>query len=256
MGDFETGARKKFVVPENEPAAAVEDPKVMHVQAPEYQEPKEQTVAVSDDSVELQNVSVAPAFTVVDVDHSDIKAFAREYTPTLEMLSCVADVNMLLTYMVSTERRLGVTLSLRAYGVDPVVFEEASRDTPDGEPKVVFIKVPEKSSVDGYEGDIYELIDVDGVLYLSCVSESLNPDYLHQVIAEATEAVFTHGKYVYTLVGPRPLLMGEDNRQWFTNTLKLNSYELSVLLSYMGGIDGIKITHGVYGNCAAILFER
>lgn len=200
--------------------------------------------------------SDTPGFTVVNVEDNMVSVFAKEYTSVDDVVGCVADVNMLLSYMIRTERTLGVTLSFEAYGIDPIVFEQAAAEIPDGQPRVVAIPAPGREVSDDYMGDLYELIEIDGHLYLSCVSESLNKDYLHQVIAEATEAVVTHGRYIYTLVGPRPLRAVDGAEQKFVNTLKLNSYELSVLLSYMSKVDGVRVTHGIYGGCAAIMFER
>lgn len=267
MSGFATGNRKKFEVPSaDQPAQDVAPVTVLHApQAPDNASPEEKyyndvEAVASSESAPMDSFSASdsasPQFTVVDVNTEILHEYAREYEPNLAVKECVANIVMLLTYMVTTERKLGVTLSMRAYGVDPVVFEEASKDTPDGQPRVVAITVPGKESTDGYEGDLYELIDVDGVLYLSCVSESLNPNYLHQVIAEATEAVYTHGRYVYTMVGPRPLANDGSGKNEFIETLKLNSYELSVLLSYMNKLSGVHVSYGVYNGRSAILFER
>lgn len=212
--------------------------------------------AISDDSNSFSVGSTSPMFTVVNIEETDIMSFAGEYTAIKDTVECVADVNMLLTYMVETERALGVTLSLEAYGVDPIVFNEAAQKVASDAPRVVSIMVPGKEKDEEYAGDLYELINVDGKLYLSCVSESLNRAYLHQVISAATEAVMTHGKYIYSLIGPRPLATVDGGDQKFINTLKLNSYELSVLLSYMSQLDGVVVTHGVYDGSAAISFER
>lgn len=200
-------------------------------------------------------VKSEPTFTVVEVASDKVREFSREYSPVFDTVKCIADVSMLLQYMVATERKHNVTLSFPAYGIDPIVFEKAQDamvGMPEDAPPCVIIPVPGR---DESAGEMYEMIEVDGALYLSCISESLNPDYLHQVIAEASEGVFTHGEYIYTLVGPRPLSSDAGN-QTFVETLKLNSYELSVLLGYMSNVPGVDVCYGAYNGREAITFTK
>lgn len=205
---------------------------------------------------EFDTSEVVPGFTVVNIDPTGVSLFSREYTPSFETVDCVAEIDMLLEYMVRVERQNGITMSFRAYGVDPIVFAKAlPAEVLEGAPACVGIPVNGRAATENGSEEIYEMIEVDDALYLSCMSESLNQDYLHQVISEATEEIFTHGKYVYTLVGPRPLAV-KGGAQYFIETLKLNSYEMSVLLAYMNGVDGVKIQHGKYGGRTAILFTR
>lgn len=240
MEEFKTGTTKKvFKVPASEEAAT----------APEQ-------TTQEDSHASFSEAGRNPGFTVVDVDTQAVQVYSREYTPEFNTVDCVADIDMLLRYMVSVERKNNVTMSFQAYGVDPIVFNKAvPADRPEGDPACVMIPVAGKETSTDYQGEVYEMINVDGSLYLSCMSESLNQEYLHQVIAEATEEVFTHGKYIYTLIGPRPL-SPVDGKQAFIETLKLNSYELSILLSYMSQMEGVSIVHGEYGGRSAIMFTR
>lgn len=184
------------------------------------------------------------AFAVVEVDRETMSTFAREYSNLSKPVSCIADCQMLLEYMVGKERANGVTVSFHACGVDPVVFDQVAEEAGEG---IVPIKVPSKE-----EPALYEKILVDGVLYLSCLSECLHSDYLHQVISEATEAIFVHGVYTYTMVGPRPI----DSNGGFISTLKLNSYEMSVLMAFMDSLDGVSTKHCVENGRATIKFVR
>lgn len=228
----------------------------------------------------MESVLRTPIFTVVGIDAEALLSISREYTPTLTTVHSVANTGMLLQYMVGTEREYNVTMSFPACGVDTNVFDGAiqeslqSKPADIGEvsegsgatgedtapPEVVSIVVPAGSTGIAEHQELYEKITVDGVPYLSCLSQCLDEEYLHQVIAEATESVFTHSKYVYTLVGPRPLVKRDpksaDEEQCFIETLKLNSYELSVLLAYMGAIEGISVEHGVFDGRSAITFTR
>ena len=209
----------------------------------------------------LDKVSDIPNFTTVGIEDSVLAGFAKEYNPSLVTSICVADKQMLLQYMVSTERRYNVTLSFPAYGVDPIVFDEAVReaqsDTEHDESAPVVVAVDFRRDGEAAENPpLYEKILVDGVLYFSCISECLDENYLHKVITEATESVYMHNQYVYTLVGPRPLTFDDKFKGSFIETLKLNSYELSVLLSYMDKISGVTITHGVFDGHSAIMFKR
>lgn len=214
---------------------------------------------VQSESVEVPDVpmEIVHSFTVVDIDASAMSNIAKEYSPMLNTIDCVADTSMLLNYMVARERKDNVTFSFPACGVDPVVFDVQAESLGDaGQPGVIPITVPGGAASENHE-EFYEKIEVDGVLYLSCISQCLNDQYLHQVIAEATEEVYIHNHYMYTLVGPRPLLSTDtDGTCSFINTLKLNSYELSVLLAYMGRIPNIQIQHIVHNDHMAILFTR
>lgn len=214
--------------------------------------------------------SSAPKFMRIDVDDDVMAGFSREYNPAMATQICIADKTMLLEYMVATERRYNITMSFPAYGVDPIVFDEVLKEmrerskdgTEDDDvlnsvPPVVAINVKNRDVSDGREqAEMYEKIEVDGVLYLSCISECLDKDYLHSVIAEATEAIYMHGSYVYTMVGPKPITIDGEAQGEFIETLKLNSYELSVLLSYMQKIRGVSAFHGVFNGRSAIKFER
>lgn len=212
--------------------------------------------------------SSSPKFMRIDVDDEAMAGFSREYNPAMETQICIADKTMLLEYMVATERRYNITMSFPAYGVDPIVFDEVlkemrQRNAEPGEeaaslPPVVAINVKGRDKESGGRElqEMYEKIEVDGVLYLSCISECLDKEYLHSIIAEATEAVYMHGSYVYTMVGPKPITIDGEAQGEFIETLKLNSYELSVLLSYMQKIDGVAVYHGIFNGRSAIKFER
>lgn len=253
MGTFENGIKKKDFASEDAGVAA----SAVAEAAPPKEDPVvEPESAGAGAATGFDTSEVIPGFTVVNIDPTGVSMFSREYSPSFEVVDCVAEIDMLLKYMVRVERQNGITMSFRAYGVDPIVFEKAlPAEAMEGAPACVGIPVDGRASGDNGSEEIYEMIEVDGALYLSCMSESLNQDYLHQVISEATEEIFTHGKYVYTLVGPRPLA-ARDGSQYFIETLKLNSYEMSVLLAYMGQIGGVSIKHGKYGGRTAILFTR
>lgn len=203
-----------------------------------------------------------PCFTVLNMEQGALTPFTKEYTNALNLTNCVAEIPMLLDYMVRLEREFGVTLPFKACGIDTIVFDNAAVQQQDG-PSTVQISVGEG---DEKSDRFYEKISVDGVVYLSCINESLNPEYLHRIISEAVDSVYIHRHYVYTLVGPRPLNnrfvkvkdeAGEDiNKQEFIETMKLNSYELSVFINYMNSIDGVRVVHGTYDGHAAIMFQR
>lgn len=254
-------------VPAAATAAAPQVPKPMSATAP--------TMGAADTLMENHEFTAAgdgqsssPKFMRIDVDDEAMAGFSREYNPAMETQICIADKTMLLEYMVATERRYNITMSFPAYGVDPIVFDEVlkemrQRNAEPGEeaatlPPVVAINVKGRDKENGGRElqEMYEKIEVDGVLYLSCISECLDKEYLHSIIAEATEAVYMHGSYVYTMVGPKPITIDGEAQGEFIETLKLNSYELSVLLSYMQKIDGVAVYHGIFNGRSAIKFER
>lgn len=194
--------------------------------------------------------SDTPCFTVINMDSEAIPPFTREFSKRSKVLDCISDADMLLSYMIDLERRYGVTLSFKAAGVDTTVFDQISIQQ-DGGPKIVSITLStgEGDDAESYEA-FYERITVDGIVYLSCISESLDSDYLHQVISEATEELHTHNQYRYTLVGPRVLdgypVSDDSDEQAFLETLKLNSFELSIFISYIQSLGDVTIK---YGSC-------
>ena len=199
----------------------------------------------------------APKFTVVSAGKESWANFSRDYKPAeMEQVPCVAETTMLMQYMVAMERHRATTLSFPACGVDPKVFyEHKEKCNPDG-PMVLEV---DTGSPDGTTTAEYEMVEVDGVNYLSCTTDCLDPDYMHSIIAEATEAIYTHNKYVFTLVGPKPVesnMRGEGEPKVFVETLRLNSYELSALIGYMESITGVTVEHGSYNGRAAMTFKR
>lgn len=212
--------------------------------APVQSEEPAQT-PVEPDRAAVASANMEAVFATVGVDKETLASFAREYSKLSTPVTCVADTKMLLEYMVSKERSTGVTASFHACGVDTVAFEQAAAET-EGT-GVVPINVQGKE-----EPALYEKIKVDGEYYLSCLSECLNADYLYQVISEATEALYVQGVYTYTLIGPRPIA----NHGGFINTLKLNSYELSVLLAFVDSMGGVTTKHCIEDGRATIKFHR
>lgn len=279
MAGFDTirQTRKTFT-DEAETEKTVETEQTVESEQPR-QQPAPKTVAPSEPKAQDTGFVSAESgqfdtfnFTCVQVEDPSIKEYSAEYDPSLKTQVCIADKTMLLEYMVKTERRYNVTMSFPAYGVDPIVFDEVLAESHIGNPEgsaeegnesaspstsMISIRVSGRSETDEKAvSELYEKIEVDGVLYLSCVSECLNVDYLRQVIAEATEGVYMHGRYIYTMIGPRPLTPNGTAQNEFIETLKLNSYELSVLLSYMLRISGVTVTYGTYNGRSAILFSR
>lgn len=278
--------RKDFGGPETSggPAVMAGSPPAVSVTARgDFADPKQEGVhgysakedaGTFDEEYAFESVGVgqntSPKFMFIDVDGSTVLNFSEEYNPSMITQNCIADKQMLLEYMVATERRYNITMSFPAYGVDPIVFDEvvlerqkreavsdAEGDSADKFPPIVPINVKGRQTAEGQEpAEMYEKIEVDNILYLSCISECLDKEYLHKVIAEATEAVYMHGVYIYTMVGPKPLTIDGEAQGEFIETLKLNSYELSVLVSYMQKIEGVKVYHGVFNGRSAIKFEK
>lgn len=203
----------------------------------------------------LVNASDVPCFTVVDVDEETTNSFAKEFSTSIHSVDCIAEKGMLLDYMVRLERTYGVTMPFRACGIDTIAFDRSAVQTGDGGPTLVELVIGDGEKK---HSAFYEKITVDDVVYLSCISESLNEDYMYRVLSQATEAIYTHGKFVFTLVGPRYLgaFKGEDDTPKFIDTLNLNSFELSVLNRHMGNLEGVSITYGTYNGKTAVMYRR
>lgn len=199
-------------------------------------------------------------FTEVDVDNHGLE-FASEWRPTMATPDYIGETSMLLEYLKRQERLHKVTMPIRACGIDPILFSNVKfLELPGAEgqePPKMFEIPAEKKGEDQGAVSAYELIQVDNNLYLSCVSECLDRDYLNSVIAEATSAVKACGKYIFQMVGYKKLALEEGKTEGrLLDTLKLNSYEMSALISYMGQFDNIRITYQVIDNKQCICFER
>ena len=181
----------------------------------------------------------APGFTLVDGDY---RSCAREYAPTMEKLAYIGDTDMLLTYLYREERRHRVTMPIKACGIDPIVFDNVVRlEMEEGQPQNFFVIDEEYGNASEAQDSaqhVYELVTVDGELYLSCISECLDEEYLHRVIMEATTTMRETGSYIFRMVGLRRLAVESDNTPGrLLETLRLNTFEMSALCAYMGDFD-------------------
>lgn len=206
----------------------------------------------------------APGFTMVD---GDCDAFAKEYTPQMETPSYVGNTDMILQYLFREERKHHVTMPIRACGIDPIVFDNAPRwsmkdeDDTSVETDYFLIDDGEEKTEESVE-HLYELIEVDGNLYLSCMTECLDSNYLHQVIADATTTMRETGSYIFRMVGLRRLAVDEDTSSAegefpvgkLLETLRLNTYEMSVLCNYMSDFN-VEPTFEVIGGHRCICFR-
>lgn len=254
----------------------------------------EESVPAGDDEQEQ-----SPCFTCAQIEEAVVRNFTREYTSNLSVTDCVAEREMLLRYMVQQERLLGVTLPFRACGVDTVVFDRTA-EIGAGGVAVVPVLVPADKATNCEEHTaFYETVVVDGIVFFSCLTDSLNPEYLHQIIENATDALYMHGSFVLPLVGLRPLrgrYVEDKNREieqpdWvqsesggesaeaaegsteetasapattfsggpstsklqeFIETLKLNSFELSVFVNYMSSIPGVEVFYRKHNGRQAV----
>lgn len=179
----------------------------------------------------------SPGFTLVS---GDCRVFAKEYAPKMECPNYIGDTDMILRYLFREERRNHITMPIRTCGIDPIVFEnvEHLEDDEEGGGTVAtnYFAIPDDNSGDEDANHVYELIEVDGNLYLSCMSECLDSDYLHRIITEATTTMRETGSYIFRMVGLRRLAVNDsdNNVGRLLETLRLNTFEMSALCTYMG----------------------
>lgn len=198
-------------------------------------------------------------FTEVNVDNCGLE-FASEWRPTMATPSYIGETSMLLEYLKRQERLHRVTMPIKACGIDPILFENVTMlDLPEqgaGKAAPQMFEIPTKHD-EGEPASAYELIKVDGNLYLSCVTECLDKDYLNSIIAEATSAVKATGKYIFQMVGFKKLALEEGKTEGrLLDTLRLNSYEMSALISYMNQFEGLNIVYQVIDGKQCICFNR
>lgn len=206
------------------------------------------------------------------LDDSTASKFAGEWGPTMDTPDYIGTTEMLLQYLQEQERLHRVTMPIKACGIDPIVFEHvADLNAENGRPsasKVFAIRranAKPASVVEGEEGKedkvendstpLYELIRVDDDLYLSCISECLDNNYLGSILAEATACMKARGFYTFEMVGFRKLALGNgEHTARLLNTLRLNTYEMSVLTTYLCSVPGVDVHYGTIEGKACIQF--
>lgn len=204
-----------------------------------------------------QSTVIAPGFTIVEQDSA---LFARDMSPAMGVIDYIGDTSMLLQYLFRLERELGVTLPIQACGVDPIIFDNVEftkvEGPEGGEPIVTpFFRIPGEGAEDE-PTRLYELVMIDGQKFLSCASECLNTEYLHQIISEATTSYMEEGTYIFRMVGLRRLPGGgEDTPGYLLETLRLNTFEMSTLCSYMEGF-GVEPSFEVIDGHRCICFRH
>lgn len=210
--------------------------------------PHAPSVAVSEEPVasSILEQDISSVFHRISVSDDILEQYSKKYNTDLEAVECIADSKKLLSYMVEQERKHAITMPFHATGIDPICFFSSLDE--DAEAPFVGIELP-----DG-EQDFYECIEVDNALFLSCVSRVIDEDYLQRIISEAAEALYTHGIYRYTMRGPKPLRTEVPGQM--LETLKLNTYELSILQSYIDSIPNVSHTMVREDDHSVIVFRR
>ena len=203
------------------------------------------------EEVEETFEQIAPPFTPIAIDISENPKF-KSWGLMCEFTSFIGATELLLTYLVSMEQKYGVTCPVSACGVNANLFDhiEFVGESEFGH-KFVPVQVGET------EDDVqwYEVVDADGERYLSCISTSLDPNYLESVISAANIALQDNGEFIYYLVGSRLLSDKDGGESKLINTLKLNTYEMSSLVACMSQIPDIKISYEIINKRQSIRFK-
>lgn len=252
--------------PAQEPAVEQIEPAVETIQPTVEQDVEETKSEIGESTMplkEIVNVGSSIPFKFAESDELECNNFVNGYDVSLKSIACMADSDLLSTYMTSMERSLGVTLSFEAYGIDPIVFDDLKKrqGVEDG---VVTINYPAEVDSDGVTTSLasaqYEMLSIDGKLYLSCVSDVLDDKYLKSVVAQGMEALTMHNEFIYTYVGPRPILVpvpgGTEYERRVIETLKLNTKELSILLSCMKSVEGVQYYSAMVDGHSCMVFTR
>lgn len=193
----------------------------------------------------------APSFLrLSDVDGTE---FAGQWLPSMTDVGYIGKTAMLLAYIQQEEKHHHLTMPIKACGIDPILFENVSNAMPDA-PTTIFAIKPEDASDDSAE--MYELVNVDGEYYLSCVSSCIDKDYLNGMIAEATVSIRETGQYIFQMVGFRKLALEEGQQvARLINTLRMNTYEMSALISYMEQFENMQVSYETIKDHQCICFR-
>lgn len=201
-----------------------------------------------------------PSFTKMPIEATDCFSFAREWRPTMEVTPYIGNKDLLLDYLFKLERHHKVTMPIKVCGIDPIVFQFLEHAGLEGAEGVFYIpnkKVPAEGPGENEEmPPAYELIEVDGDLYLSCVTECLDEEYMNIVLSEATTAIKSTGHYTYQMVDYKKLALedGEEEGK-LIRTLRLNTFEMSMLEAYMASIPEMEISYEVINEHQCICFD-
>lgn len=187
------------------------------------------------------------------VGADDAMPFAGEWAPDMDTPTYIGMTEMLLNYLKGQEAKHHVTMPIRACGIDPIVFQNVERVSA-GEDMIPTAEAPFAIG-EGENISLYEIIEVDGDLYMSCVDSCLDREYLNSILAEATTCMKARGFYTFEMVGFRKLALEEGERTArLLNTLRLNTYEMSVLTTYLCSVQGVQVTYGTINGKACIQF--
>lgn len=191
------------------------------------------------------------------------KTFANAWSPQMPTPDYVGDTLMILRYLHRLERFHRITMPIKACGVDPIVFKNVEVLQAETNGHDLF-QIPVNESEEAEVSQpTYELIKIDDELYMSCVTDCLNDNYLGRIIEEATTSVKATGSYVFEMVGFRHLTVEPENGSsapesshgGLLKTLRLNTYEMSVLTAYMSQFPGMSTTYEVRGGQQCICFN-
>lgn len=197
----------------------------------------------------------SPLFTLINVEDGGMP-FAGEWSPSMDTPTYIGETEMLLQYLHRMERKHKVTMPIKACGIDPIVFENVETlEEMQAISKFKVFQIPLPESSESESNPVYEIIEVDGSLYLSCISECLDKGYLNSIMAEATAAIKSVETYVFEMVGFRKLSMGDESKPAsLINTLRLNTFEMSTLVSYMNQVPNINVSYQNIENKQCICF--
>lgn len=191
------------------------------------------------------HIGNGPCFTKVQPDDEN---YAGKFSLDMPHVDYVGSTEILLKTLRDLEQHYKISMPIRSCGLDPVVFENAAKGDEENAPENQFI------IMDGETPVKYELVTVDGAMYASCMSAPLDTEYLHSVIREATMSITEQGYYIFHMVGLCVLATEGSGSDSLMRTLRLNSYELSVLCEYMESF-GTDVEYGTYGGRQCIYFK-
>lgn len=187
-----------------------------------------------------------PCFTKVQPQEEN---YAGKFALDMPHVEYIGMTEVLLKTLRDLEQKYKISMPIRSCGLDPIVFSNAAKN-----PELETTKENLFVIKDGDKTIDYELMEVDGELYASCMSAPLDTDFLHSVIREATMAMTEQGHYIFYMVGLCVLAGEGDEPDSLMRTLRLNSYELSVLCNYMESF-GTEVEYGTCDGRQCIYFR-
>lgn len=205
-----------------------------------------------DETIATRFVPNVPYENKVSVDGIDdlLNEVSSTISVGMDTVDWVGSINYLLSYIVELQSTFKLTLPLSTLGVSTEMFRYVPR---------------EENGLYRVGKDLYELIEIDGDFFMSCMTAPIDVDRFKSIVQELLCNMNEGGEYKLRRAGYRILTFANNPPADATGiesdvkdralvyALNLNSYEIQALCRYASALPGITITNEEDKDHGAIL---